>query len=52
MAKAKYKVASLGTVGAFLKGRACSDTLFHVLNRAFDEPMKTEERAALPLAAT
>lgn len=40
----------MGTVGAFLKGRACSDTLFHVLNRAFGDPLKTEERAALPLA--
>jgi hypothetical protein len=50
MAQAKYEVSSIGTVGAFLKGRACSDTLFHVLNRAFDEPMKSEERAALPLA--
>jgi len=43
-------LSSMGTVGAFLKGRACSDTLFHVLNRVFDEPMKTEERAAMPLA--
>jgi hypothetical protein len=50
MAQSKYGISSIGTVGAFLKGRACSDTLFHVLNRAFDEPMKTEERAALPLA--
>ncbi len=49
-AQAKYEVSSLGTVGAFLKGRACSNTLFHVLNRAFDEPMQTEELAALPLA--
>ena len=40
----------MGTVGAFFKGRACSDTLFHVLNRAFDKPIKTEERAAMPLA--
>ena len=40
----------MGTVGAFLKGRACSDTLLHVLNRVFDEPMKSEECAAMPLA--
>jgi len=49
-AQAKSGISSLGTVGAFLKGRACSDTLFHVLNRAFAQPMKTEERAALLLA--
>ena len=40
----------MGTVGAFLKGRACSDTLLNVLNRVFDEPMKSEECAAMPLA--
>lgn len=40
----------MGTVGAFLNGRACSDTLFHVLNRGFDAPLKTEERAAQTLA--
>lgn len=40
----------MGTVGAFLNRRACSDTLFHVLNRAFDKPMRFEERAAMPLA--
>jgi len=50
MAPGKYKVSSIRTVGAFIKGRACSDTLFYVLNRAFGEPMKTEERAAQPLA--
>ena len=50
MAQAINGISSIGTVGAFLKGRACSDTLFHVLNRAFDVPMKTEERAAMPLA--
>ena len=38
------------TVGTFLNGRACSDTLFHVLNRAFDHPLIEEERAATPFA--
>ena len=50
MVKAKKKISSLGTAGAFLSGRACSDTLFHVLSHAFDHPMTLEERAAMPLA--
>ena len=50
MSNAQSGISSLGTVGAFLKGRACSDTLFHVLNRAFGHPLKTEERAAMPFA--
>lgn len=43
-------VAPLRTVGAFIRGRACSDTLLHVLNCAYDRPMPEEERAAMPLA--
>ena len=50
MAKSKGGISSLGTVGAFLNGRACSDTLLHVLNCAFDRPMGSEEHAAVPLA--
>ncbi len=50
MTKAKSGISSMGTVGTFLKGRACSDTLFHVLNRAFDHPLKLEERASMPFA--
>jgi hypothetical protein len=50
MNKAKSGITSLGTVGAFIKGRACSDTLFHVLNGAYDRPLIEEERAAMPLA--
>jgi hypothetical protein len=38
------------TIGAFINGRACSDTLLHVLNRAFDEPVELEEKAVMPLA--
>ena len=37
-------------MGTFLNGRACSDTLFHVLTREFDPPLKFEERACMPLA--
>jgi len=50
MTKEKSGISSIGTVGAFLNGRACSDTLFHVLNRAFYHPLKPEERAAMPFA--
>ena len=50
MTKAKSGISSMGTVCTFLKGRACSDTLSHVLNRAFDRPLKLEERAAMPFA--
>ncbi|MCP4196589.1 MAG: C_GCAxxG_C_C family protein [Proteobacteria bacterium] len=50
MAKAKRGVSSIGAVGAFLSGRACSDTLFHVINRAYDQPLKAEELATQPFA--
>ncbi|MBU0517347.1 C-GCAxxG-C-C family protein [bacterium] len=50
MTKAKSGISSIGTVGTFLSGRACSDTLFHVLSGAFEHPMKNEEKAVQPLA--
>jgi len=50
MIKASSKLSAISTVGAFLNGRACSDTLFHVLSRAFDHPLKPEELAVAPLA--
>jgi hypothetical protein len=50
MSKANGGISSIGTVGTFLNGRACSDTLFHVLNRAFDHPLIEEERAVMPFA--
>jgi hypothetical protein len=43
-------VTPLRTVGTFIRGRACSDTLLHVLNCAFDHPLQEEECAAMPLA--
>jgi hypothetical protein len=43
-------VTPLRTVGTFLRGRACYDTLLHVLNTAFDHPLPEEECAAMPLA--
>ncbi|MCU0292254.1 MAG: C-GCAxxG-C-C family protein [Thermoanaerobaculaceae bacterium] len=33
-----------------MNGRACSDTLLHVLDRAYERPMADEERAAMPFA--
>lgn len=50
MSKGTGRVSALGTVGVFMNGRACSDTLLHVLNQAFDGPMTDEERAVMPLA--
>ncbi len=50
MDKTLKSISGTRTVGAFMNGRACSDTLFYVLNRAFDKPMNTEERAAMPFA--
>jgi len=50
MTKKNNGISSIRTVGTFLNGRACSDTLFHVLSRAYDHPMKPEERAIMPLA--
>lgn len=50
MSEGKGRVSPLGTVGVFMNGRACSDTLLHVLNDAFAAPMADEERAAMPFA--
>lgn len=50
MSQARHEISSLGTVGTFINGRGCSDTLFHVLNRAFDHPLMDEELAAVPFA--
>ncbi len=49
--KAKNKITSIGTVRTFLTSdKACSGTLFHVINNAFSYPLKDEERAAMPFA--
>ncbi len=50
MTTATGGISSIGTVGTFLRRGACSDTLFTVLNSAFDYPMKPEENATMPLA--
>ena len=49
MAKDK-RMSSLSTMMTFLRGRACSDTLFCVLSREFGHTMKDEEKAAMPFA--
>ncbi len=50
MSKAQRGVSSARTVATFINGRACSDTLFHVLNRAFDLELIPEERAVTSFA--
>jgi hypothetical protein len=50
MTKAKSGISSIGTVRTFLKVGTCSEALCNVLNRAFDHPLKLEERASMPLA--
>lgn len=43
-------VTPLRTVGTFIRGRACSDTLFHVLSCAYEHQQPDEERGAQPFA--
>lgn len=50
MSKVKNSVSPMGTVGTFIMGRACSDTLFHILSDAYGHPSKFEELAAMPFA--
>jgi hypothetical protein len=50
MTKAKYEISSLGTIGTFLKVGTCSEALCNVVDRAFNQPMKLEEHASMPLA--
>lgn len=50
MAQAKGGPTTMGTVGTFLSKGTCSQTLFKVLNCAFDHPLSVEERASDPLA--
>lgn len=50
MSDANGRLSALRTVGAFLRKGACSETLFHVLNGAYGEPMPAEEHGSAPLA--
>jgi hypothetical protein len=50
MTKARNEISSVGTVRTFLKVGACSEALCNVLDRAFDHPLKFEERASMPFA--
>jgi hypothetical protein len=44
MTNTTRELSTVGTVGAFLNRRACSETLFCVLDRAFAHPAKPEAR--------
>jgi hypothetical protein len=48
MSKAQSGISSIKTVRTFLKVGSCSETLCNILDRAFDHPLKLEERAAMP----
>jgi hypothetical protein len=50
MSEVKSGVSSIGTVRTFIKKGTCSETSFNVLNRAFDNPLVTEEHAATSFA--
>ena len=43
-------MSPIGTVGTFLQVGSCSETLFNVVNRAFDAPLAADESATMPLA--
>jgi len=50
MTKAKSRISSMRTIFTFIKVGTCSEALINVIDRAFDNPMKFEEHAAMPLA--
>ena len=50
MSKTKKELPSSGTISTFLKVGTCSETLFNVLDRAFEHPLKPEEHGSMPLA--
>ena len=48
MIRANDGISSLGTMITFLKVGSCSETCIQVLDRAYDHPLKAEERASMP----
>lgn len=50
MSHPRTRITTLRTVGAFANGRACSDTLFHMIAGGYGHPMLNEERAVMPMA--
>jgi len=44
------RFSGLGTVRTFLRVGTCSEALCNVLDRAYGQPLKIEEHAAMPLA--
>lgn len=47
MSRPHNPISKLRTVGAFANGRACSDTLFHMIAEGYGRPMIPEERAVM-----
>ncbi len=43
------RMSSIGNMGLLVSKGACSEALFHVLNRHYGHPMAQEERASQPL---
>jgi hypothetical protein len=50
VSKTTGKISSAHTMGVFFKKGTCSETLFNVIDRAFDHPLTDEEHASAPLA--
>jgi hypothetical protein len=50
MSKATGGISSWGTVRTFLKVGTCSEAIFNVLDRAYEDRSPLEERAVMPLA--
>ncbi len=50
MTHAKGRISSWRTVRTFLKVGTCSEALINVLDRAYENPLLLEERAAMPFA--
>ncbi|MCB2212864.1 C-GCAxxG-C-C family protein [bacterium] len=50
MIKTGKDISSWQAIRTFMKVGSCSEAMCNVLNRAYDQPLETEENAAMPLA--
>ncbi|MBF0431166.1 MAG: C-GCAxxG-C-C family protein [Fibrobacteria bacterium] len=50
MAATTKNISSLKSMGTFLKLGTCSESLCHIMNREFNNPLDIEMRGAMPLA--
>ncbi len=50
MIKTDKNISSWKAIRTFMKVGSCSETMCNVLNRAYEQPLETEENAAMPLA--